>query len=97
VLVRKIYQSAPDVPQALSNKAIEMIERHFAASGVRRAEELPEENKVRLFRELQRFFQSELPNGEDAPVTDWDSDRREGLIGYLVNLVERTFGLRSRR
>jgi len=96
--VRKIYQSAPDVPQALSNKAIEMIQRHFAACGVRRAEELPEESKIRLFRELQKFFQSELPvSGKDAPGPAWDSERREGLISYLVNLVERTFGLRSRQ
>lgn len=96
-MVRKIYQSATDVPQAMSNKAIEMIERHFAASGVRRAEELPEENKVRLFRELQRFFQSELPNGKDAQAPAWDAYRREGLIAYLVHLVGQTFGLRSRQ
>lgn len=67
--MRKIYQSAPDVPQAIANKAIEIIERQFAANGVRRAEELPEESKVRLLRELQAFFASEFPpnvRGEKA-------------------------------
>jgi len=93
--VRKIYQTAPDVPQALSNKAIEIIERHFTACGVRRAEELPEENKIHLLRELQRFFQTELPANKKAGAA-WDSERREGFIGYLLSLAERTFGLRSR-
>ena len=95
--MRKIYQTVPDVPQALSNKAIEIIERHFTASGVRRAEELPEENKIRLLRELQRFFQTELPaNKKDGAGSGWDAGRREGLVGYLINLVERTFAWRSR-
>jgi hypothetical protein len=58
--MRKIYQSAPDVPQAVANKAIDIIERHFAANGVRRAEELPEESKIRLMRELQKLFYAEL-------------------------------------
>lgn len=95
--MRKIYQSVPDVPQALSNKAIEIIERHFTACGVRRAEELPEENKIHLLRELQKFFQTELPaNKKDGAGYAWDTDRREGLVGYLLNLVERTFNWRSR-
>jgi len=60
--MRKIYQSAPDVPQAVANKAIDIIERHFAAAGVGRADDLPEENKVRLHRDLQNFFEAELPH-----------------------------------
>lgn len=59
--MRKIYQSAPDVPQAIANKAIDIIERHLVASGARRVEELSEENKIHLMRELQWYFQSELP------------------------------------
>ncbi len=95
--MRKIYQSVPDVPQALSNKAIEIIERHFTASGVRRAEDLPEENKIHLLRELQKFFQSELPaNKKDGSGYDWNPERRDGLLGYLINLAERTFGWRGR-
>lgn len=58
--MRKIYQAAPDVPQAIANKAIDIIERHLNANGVRRAEELPEESKIHLMRELQRFFRAEL-------------------------------------
>jgi hypothetical protein len=96
--VRKIYQTAPEIPQALSNKAIEIIERHFTACGVRRAEDLPEESKVHLLRELRKFFQSELPAKEnDGSGTGWDQERREGLAGYLLNLVARTLGLRGRQ
>ena len=70
--MRKIYQSVPDVPQAIANKAIDIVERHITSSGVRRAEELPEEGKVRLMRELQHFLQSELP----------DIKERNGEWGY---------------
>jgi hypothetical protein len=59
--MRKIYRSAPDVPQGIANKAIDIIQRHIVKSEVRRAEELPEESKIHLMRELQGFFQQELP------------------------------------
>ena len=58
--MRKVYGYAPDAPQPVADKAVIIIERHFAAAGVRRAEELPEESKVHLLRELQSLFSSEL-------------------------------------
>lgn len=92
--MRKIYQSVPDVPQAIANKAIDIVERHFTASGVRRAEELPEENKVRLMREIQHFLQSELPdlkerNGEWG--YDWSTRQGGGFRGSVVRWFQRVF------
>lgn len=86
--MRKIYQSAPDVPQALANRAIDIVERHFTAGGVRRAEDLTEENKVHLLRELQRFFQNELPamRGLDGETYNYPQQRG------IVSSVRRWFG-----
>jgi hypothetical protein len=93
--MRKIYQSAPDVPQAIANKAVDIIERHFVANGVRRAEDLPEESKVHLMRELQRFFQSDLPpqirNKEGSVVYGWTSSSEGGFLNSVVRWFERVF------
>ncbi|HET6454258.1 MAG TPA: hypothetical protein VFI02_07630 [Armatimonadota bacterium] len=92
--MRKIYQSVPDVPQAIANKAIDMVERHFTANGVKRAEELPEESKVRLMREIQHFLQTELPdikerNGEWG--YDWSTRRGDGIGRLIVRWFQRVF------
>lgn len=92
--MRKIYQSAPDVPQAIANRAVDIIERHFAQHGVRRAEELPEESKVRLLRELQKFFQTELPamrerGGELA--YDVGSDRAGNIGRRIARWLQQVF------
>ena len=92
--MRKIYQTAPDVPQAVANKAIEIVERHFNALEVRRAEELPEESKVRLMRELQVLFMSEFPHsrGKDGElIYDWSSHRGGGSWRSIVRWVKRVF------
>ena len=95
--MRRIYQSAPEVPQAIANKAIEMIERHLATNGVRRAEELPEESKVHLLRELQRFFQSELPprmRGNGETLAYGRTPRRSmRFITSILRRLERVFRL----
>lgn len=97
--MRKIYQSAPDVPQVIANKAVEIIERHLTASGVRRAEELPEESKVHLLRELQKFFQSELPPqvvGKEGELTySWGSRHRDRFVSAVLRWLERMFGFRD--
>lgn len=91
--MRKIYQSATDVPQAIANRAIDIIERHFTASGVRRAEDLPEENKIHLMRDLQNFFQSEMPagyvRGENGAYV-WDT-RRGGILGIVIRWLSQVF------
>ena len=94
--MRKIYQSVPDVPQPLANKAVDIIERHFAVNEVRRAEDLPEESKVHLLRELDKFFQHELPKmrtKEGESVCDWGSQRSGGFLNssirWLVRVLRR--------
>ncbi|HEY3298651.1 MAG TPA: hypothetical protein VGK34_08355 [Armatimonadota bacterium] len=97
--MRKIYQSAPDVPQGIANRAIDIVERHMAASGVRRAEELPEENKVHLLRELQKFFQSELPPlvlGKEGKEVYARGDKG-GMIGRTGQWIIRILHSRESR
>ena len=92
--MRKIYQSVPDVPQSLANKAVDIIERHFTASGVRRADDLPEESKVHLLRELDKFFQSELPKmrTKDGELAySWGSQRSGGFLNSIIRWLERVF------
>ncbi len=91
--MRKIYPSAPDVPQVLANRAIDIVERQFAADGVRRAADLPEESKVHMMRELEAFFLSELPpivcTKDGDAVYDWNSRKGKGLIPSIVRWLEK--------
>jgi hypothetical protein len=61
--VKKINRYVPDVPQRVADRGTEVVERHLAAYGVSRAMDLPEEGKVRLHHELQKFYYNELPEG----------------------------------
>jgi hypothetical protein len=93
--MRKIYQSVPDVPPAIANKAIDIIKRHLAASGVRRTNELSEESRIHLYRELRSFFQTDLPplvfdkNGD--VIYAWGLCERRGLIGSIFRRLKRFF------
>ena len=94
--MRKIYQSVADVPQVIANKAIEIVERQFTAYGVRRAEELPEETKVRLMRDLQNFFMSEVPHvrgREGELVYDWSSHSGGGACRAIGRWLKRVLHL----
>ena len=61
--MKKVNRYVPDVPQKVADRGTEIVERHLAAYGVSRAMDLPEEGKVRLVRELQGFFNHDLPEG----------------------------------
>ncbi|MHB0999425.1 MAG: hypothetical protein ACYC27_09285 [Armatimonadota bacterium] len=91
--MRKIHQSALDVPQSVANKAIDIIERHFTINGVRRAEQLPEESKIHLMRELEKYFQSQAPHGthnEGTSAYNWESGQeRKGIIRSLRDWLAR--------
>lgn len=92
--MRKIYQSVPDVPQAIANRAIDIVERHLASNGVRRADEMLEESKVRLMREIQHFLQSELPNIKERNGEwgyDWSARRGKGFAASVVRWFQRMF------
>jgi len=70
--MKKVNRHLPDVPQVVADRGTEIIERHFNAYGVKRATDLPEEGKVRLYRDLQHFFVAELPDGpEPQPSPSW--------------------------
>lgn len=66
--MKKVNKYVPDVSQKLADAGTEIVERHLANYGVSRAADLPEEGKVRLMRDLQAFFQRELPEG--LPLLD---------------------------
>ncbi|MFN3653289.1 MAG: hypothetical protein ACK47B_27220 [Armatimonadota bacterium] len=61
--MKKVNRFVPDVQQQVADRGTELVERHLAAYGVSRAADLPEEGKVRLMRDLQRFFDEEYPDG----------------------------------
>jgi hypothetical protein len=70
--MKKVNRHMPDVSQAIADRGTEIIERHFTAYGVKRATDLPEEGKVRLYREMQQYFAMEMPGGvETKPPTPW--------------------------
>lgn len=92
--MRKIYQSAPDVPQPVANKAVDIIERHFVAGGVRRAEDLSEESKVHLLRELQRYFESQASQmgGKGGAGASDGSEQQQGFVTRIIRRLQRFFG-----
>jgi hypothetical protein len=70
--MKKINRHVPDVSQGIADRGTEIIERHFNAYGVKRASELPEEGKVRLYRDMQQYFAAEMPRGVDVkPPAPW--------------------------
>lgn len=93
--MRKIYQSVPDVPQAIANKAIDIVQRHLAASGVRRTSELSEESRIHLYRELRSFFQTDLPplvfDKDGEVVYAWGLGERRGMIGSIYRRLRKFF------
>jgi len=70
--MKKINRHVADVSQGIADRGTEIIERHFNAYGVKRASDLPEEGKVRLYREMQHYFAIEMPAGASPrPPTPW--------------------------
>ena len=70
--MKKVNRHVPDVSQGIADRGTEILERHFNAYGVKRASDLPEEGKVRLYRQMQQYFATEMPHGAEAqPPTPW--------------------------
>ena len=86
--MRKIHQSVPDVPQAVANKATDIIERHFTTNGARRAEDLPEESRVHLLRELESYFHIALPSRIPGELTS-DRPQQNRFLGSILKFVGR--------
>ena len=57
--MKKLFPEAPDVPQSVANRAVRVIEKHLRLHRVSRVNDLPEEAKVRLYRDLRFFFEGD--------------------------------------
>jgi len=56
--MKKLFPEAADVPQSVANRATKIVEKYLRLHRVDRARDLPEEAKVRLYRDLRFFFDS---------------------------------------
>jgi hypothetical protein len=66
----------------MANKASRIVEKHLRLHRVNRASELPEEGKVRLYRDLRLFFES----GGQPP-----SSGQDGNWSYVRRLLSRAW------
>ncbi len=77
--MKKLFPEAPEVPQSVANRASKIIEKYLRMHRVERARDLPEEAKVRLYRDLRFFFDSGGQPSDPASGAG-------GLRRYLSNL-----------
>lgn len=54
--MKKLFSEAPDVAQSVANRAVKIVEKHLRLHKAERVRDLPEEAKVRLYRDLRFFF-----------------------------------------
>ena len=54
--MKRLYPDMPDVSPTEANRAIRIVERHLRTHRVSRARDLPEEARIRLYRDLRLFF-----------------------------------------
>jgi len=80
--MKKLFPETPDVPLGVANRGVKIIEKHLRMHRVDRAKDLPEEARVRLFRDLQAFFESEMGEGGKAGAAGRDR-------GFWARLWER--------
>lgn len=80
--MKKLFPEAPDVPQSVANRAVRVIEKHLRLHRVDRVNDLPEEAKVRLYRDLRFFFEGD----GTAPGTG-TGDRT--IRGFFTRLWEK--------
>lgn len=81
--MKKLFPEAPDVPQAVANRAVRVVEKHLRQHKVDRAKDLPEEAKIRLLRDLRALFQSEL--AESGPGHPGSLEQKN----WFAKLMER--------
>ena len=81
--MRKLYPDAEDVPQRVASRAVRILERHLRQARVERARDLTEEARVRLYRELRAFLDS-----ESGARTNESGRARGGAWGRLLKRLE---------
>lgn len=77
--MKKLFPEAPDVSQSIANRASKIVEKYLRLHRVERARDLPEEAKVRLYRDLRFFFES---GGQPSDPTSGAG----GIRRYFSNL-----------
>jgi|GEM_PF-3234975 len=82
--MKKLFPDVPDVPQSVANRAVRIVEKHLRTHRVTRARDLPEEAKVRLYRDLKLFFES-----NEQPPTNGNTGRRFSLRAFLSRFWEK--------
>ncbi|MHB9038314.1 MAG: hypothetical protein ACYC64_16795 [Armatimonadota bacterium] len=65
--MKKLFPETPDVPQSVANRAARIMEKHLRVHRVDKARDLPEEAKIRLYRDLRFLF-----DGGDQPLSGSD-------------------------
>jgi len=71
--MKKLNPEAADVPQGVANRAVRIIEKHLRQGQVERARDLSEESRVRLFRDLRAFLDTETGGG--SPMSEKQKNR----------------------
>jgi len=95
--MKKLFPEAPDVPQSMANRAAKIVEKHLRIHRVERARDLPEEAKVRLYRDLRFFFEGGgQPPSSGAPGVG-SAIRRffSGMWGKIEDFLSMSEGYRA--
>jgi hypothetical protein len=79
--MKKLYPEAADVTQSVANRAARIVEKHLRTQRVSRACDLPEEARIRLYRDLRLFFEG----GSQASGTD--SGKRRLSVRETISLL----------
>lgn len=82
--MRPLYGD-PCLRRASAGQVVHMVDRVLAANGARQAADLPEEARVRLYRQLAAFLEADreaewecrLRSGPFSRVRLWFADARE--------------------
>ncbi len=82
--MKKLYPGMPDVTPTAANRAVRIVERHMRIHRVKRARDLPEEARIRLYRDLRLFFE-----GDQQPPYAGSGKKSFSLRRYLSRLWER--------
>ena len=82
--MKKLFPDAPDVPISVANRAVRIVEKHLRVHRVERTRDLPEEAKVRLYRDLRFLFDI----GHDSPTSGCEN-KGGGVRGWLLRLRDK--------
>lgn len=84
--MKKLFPEAQDVPQSVANRGVRIVERYLRIHRVDRAKDLPEEAKVRLYRDLKEFFDSEL--GSRTGGIEQHREEHQGILTRFLRKLE---------